>query len=98
MNSYDNKVQIAMGYIDAIYRIETMRTEGVTGLYGLEQHRLQKHGELCEALMINREKTKDICLNLDKSIGFNLDELNKDFDFYLEKYAKRLVEKLAQLM
>jgi len=95
VNSYERKVKIAMDYIDSIYRIESMRTEGITGIYGLEQHRIQKHEELCEELNIDRDKTKDICLNLDKSIDFNIDELNKDFDYILEKYAKRLIAKLV---
>jgi hypothetical protein len=74
-----------------------MRADGITGLYGLEQHRIIKHGELCDLLMIDREKTKDICLYLDKSIGFDLDELNNDYDFWIYKYAQRLVTKLCMI-
>lgn len=46
----------------------------------------------------DKQKTKDICTNLDKTIGFDITELEQDFDFYLEKYAKKLVEKLGKLL
>jgi hypothetical protein len=98
MNNYDKKVESAVSYIDSIYRIESMRVDGVTGIYGLEQHRINKHGELCDLLMIDRDKTKDICLNLDKSIGFDLEELHNDYEFWIYKYAQRLVAKLSMLL
>jgi hypothetical protein len=97
MNSFDYYVGFAVAYLDAVYRIEVMNADGVFGLYGLEQNRIDKHGDLCDALKIDRDKTKDICLNLDKSIGFNIEDLNNDYEFYIEKFAKRLVTKLGMI-
>lgn len=85
-----------MGYIDTIYRIEIMKANGVGSIYGLEQHRIKKHEELCGSIGIDKEKTKDICKCLDKSIGFNLSDLRNDYH-YLEKYAKLLVHKLETI-
>lgn len=98
MSSYDDKVNKAIEYIDAVYRIEVMRSDGVFGLYGLEQNRICKHDELCDIMQIlDKSKTKDICLNLDKSIGFDVVDLEKDYDYFIEKYAKRLVAELGKL-
>ena len=98
MSSYDDKVNKAIEYIDAVYRIEVMRSDGVFGLYGLEQNRICKHDELCDIMQIlDKSKTKDICLNLDKSIGFDVVDLEKDYDYFVEKYAKRLVAELGKL-
>lgn len=71
---------------------------GVTGIYALEQQRIKAHDELCEQLGISdKSSTKDICLYMDRSIGFNLEELNRDYDFFIEKYAQRLVTELGRL-
>lgn len=73
-----------------------MAREGITGLYGLDQNRIKKHEDLCEEMMVDRIKSKEICMYLDKSIGFDLDELNQDYDHVLEKYAKKLVKALSE--
>lgn len=98
MSSYKEKVEKAIEYIDAVYRIEVMRSEGIFGIYSLEQNRITKHDELCDVMQISdRSKTKDICLNLDKTIGFDIAELERDYDFFIEKYAKRLITALGKL-
>lgn len=98
MNGYDEKINKAIAYIDSVYRIEEMRSMGVTGLYGLEQQRIKTHDELCEILGISdKSVTKDICLYMDRSIGFDIEELNRDYDYFIEKYAKKLVTELGRL-
>jgi len=98
VSSYKDKVEKAIAYIDAIYRIEEMCAYGVSGLYALEQNRISTHDELCEIMQISdKSKTKDICLNLDKTIGFDIADLDNDYDFFVEKYAKRLVAELGKL-
>jgi len=98
MNSFEEKVSVVEAYIDSIYRIENIISQGMSGMYGLEQDRIEKHERLCECMMLDREATKEVCLNLDKYIGFDLIELESDYDFYLEKYAQRLIQQLGKLV
>jgi hypothetical protein len=97
MNGYNEKIKLAENYIDAVYRIESMQREGIAGLYGLEMRRIDAHKELCNAMNVPIEQTKDICLRLDFSIGMSVDALEKDFDFYIEKYAQKLIALLGAL-
>jgi len=96
-DSYKEKINAAIDYIDSVYRIESMKLEGIFGLYALEMQRIDKHEELCNLLNISKEDTKNICLNLDKSIGFDIAELEKDYEFYIEKYAKKLILELGRI-
>lgn len=98
MSEYNEKINKAIAYIDSVYRIVEMQSMGITGMYGLEQQRIKTHDELCEILGIaDKSVTKGICLYMDKSIGFDLEELNRDYDYVIEKYAKKLVTELGRL-
>ena len=89
-------IELGKKYIDAIYRIEINKRNNITGLYALETHRLKCHKALCERLGLDHYKTKEVTGNLDKIIKFDIDKLNEDFDFWLEKYAERLVAELSK--
>lgn len=97
MNDYDEKIKLAQKYIHAVYCIEQMREGGFFAIYGLEQQRIDVHEKLCDLLNVDRIKSKEICLNLDKYIGFDIAELENNFEYYSEKYAKKLITLLEKI-
>lgn len=88
-------VDLAARYIHSVLAIESVRDGGFFAVYGMEQHRRDAHEALCEALGVDQEATKEICLFMDKSIGLPLHEMLEDDE--LEKYGKLLIDKLRAI-
>lgn len=90
-------IDAAKRYIHSVYCLEQMHDMGIWGIYGLEQQRIAEHEALCTLLKIDREDTKVVCLHMDKAIGFDVSCLDSDYEYYIEKYAVKLVGELARL-
>lgn len=89
-------------YLDSVYRIEYTRKEygdggGMLAFYGLEMHRLRCHEEMCEAFHIKELDTKDICLNLDKTIGFDVDLISINYDLHMPEFVDKLIALLEKI-
>ena len=75
-------------YVQLVWNMFDMRDSGIFGIYGLEQHRIRLHDSICQALAIDRVKSKDILSSLDTTIGLDLSISPSDQD--LQMYAERL--------
>ncbi|MGL6200583.1 MAG: hypothetical protein ACRC3H_16765 [Lachnospiraceae bacterium] len=64
-------MEMLQEYIQLAWNMFDMRDAGVFGLYGLEQHRITLHDAICQALDIDRDKSKDILSCLDTKIGLD---------------------------
>ena len=81
-------------YIHQIWCIESMKDGGMFAVYGLEQHRIKLHDELCDMLEIDHEKSKDILSYLDEKIGLNFSSMLPKSD--LKNYAETLLDLLLK--
>lgn len=96
-----NKRERVNAYLDSVYRIEYMRKEygsdGMLSLYALEMHRLRCHEEMCEAFGINEQDTKEICLYLDKTIGFDIELIEINYDIHMPEFVDKLIALLEKV-
>lgn len=81
-------------YLYQVWCIEDMKNSGAVALYGLEQHRLELHNYLCDALEIDHVKSKDILSYLDEKIGFDYSKMPSKSD--LKTYADKLLNLLIE--
>lgn len=89
-----NTLKLCEEYIHQIWCIESVKDGGVFAVYGLEQHRIKLHDELCDMLEINHEKSKDILSYLDEKIGLDFSCVPSERD--LRNYAERLLDLLLK--
>lgn len=81
-------------YIHQIWCIESLKDGGVFAVYGLEQHRIKLHDELCSLLGIDHDKSEDILLFLDEKIGLDFSKTPSKSD--LRNYAEMLLDLLLK--
>lgn len=86
-------------YVHLFWCMEDLKDGGIFAVYGLEQHRIELHNEICDMLGIDHERSKTILSFLDKSIGLNLSEQPSDAELseYGIKLADLLTEKQSEL-
>ena len=81
-------------YIHQIWCIESVKDGGMFAVYGLEQHRIKLHDEICDMLEIDHEKSKDILSYLDEKIGLDFSRIPSETD--LRNYAEKLLDLLLE--
>lgn len=81
-------------YIHQIWCIEILKDGSVFAVYGLEQHRIKLHDELCSLLGIDHDKSEDILLFLDEKIGLDFSKMPSEGD--LRDYSEKLLNLLLQ--
>lgn len=89
-----NALTLCEEYIHQIWCMEELKDGGILSLYGLEQHRIQLHEQLCELLDIDHVKSKEILEYLDEKIGLDFSKTPSDSD--LRNYAEKLLKLLNE--
>ena len=74
-------------YIHLAATMVQLSDGGFFALYGLEQHRIELHNEICEAFNIDRIKSKDLLNYLEEKMNFSFYDLN---DEILDEYTEKL--------
>lgn len=94
MENRTDILKLCEEYIHQIWCIENMKEDGIFAVYGLEQHRIELHDELCDLLDIDHEKSKDILSYLDEKIGISFSKIPSKSD--LKNYSENLLELLLK--
>ncbi len=94
MEKRENAIKLCEEYIHQVWCIEGLKGDGLFAVYGLEQHRIKLHDELCKILEIDHEKSKDILSYLDEKIGLDFSKMpsNSDLRCYSEKLLTMLLK------
>lgn len=87
-----NALTLCEEYIHQVWCMENLKDGGMLAVYGLEQHRIKLHDELCDLLEIDHKKSKDILLYLDEKIGLDSSKMPSESD--LRNYAEKLLDLL----
>lgn len=87
-----NALALSEEYIHQVWCMENLKDGGMFAVYGLEQHRVKLHDELCNLLEIDREKSKDILSYLDEKIGLDFTKMPSKSE--LKNYAEKLLDLL----
>ena len=87
-----NALSLCEEYIHQVWCMEDLKEGGVPALYGLEQHRIKLHDELCDLLEIDHIKSKDIFSYLDEKIGLDFSNVPSESD--LRNYSEKLLDLL----
>lgn len=87
-----NPLDLCMEYIYHVWCIEQLKDTGVFGVYGMEQHRIELHEQLCKLLAIGHVKSKEILSCLDEKIGVNFFDTPSDSE--LRNYGQKLLDLL----
>ena len=88
-----NAKELIKEYIYQIYVITQLMDGGVFAIYGLEQHRMNLHDEICKTFNIDRIKSKDLLNYLEEKLNFSFDDFNDEIlDDYTEKLYNYLLE------
>lgn len=94
MEKRTDTLKLCEEYIHQIWCIESMEDGRMFAVYGLEQHRIKLHDELCHMLKIDHEKSKDILSYLDEKIGLDFSSMPSESD--LRNYAEKLLDLLLK--
>lgn len=87
-----NVLAVCEEYIHQVWCMENLKDGGMFAVYGLEQHRVKLHDELCDLLEIDHEKSKDILSYLDEKIGLDYSKMPSGSE--LRNYAEKLLDLL----
>lgn len=92
----DRKIALKLceEYIHQVWCMEDLKDGGMFAVYGIEQHRIKLHDELCDLLEIDHEKSKDILSYLDEKIGIDFSKMPSESD--LRNYSEKLLELLLK--
>ncbi len=88
-----NVLGLCEEYIHQVWCMEDLKDGGAPALYGLEQHRIKLHDEICNLLEIDHEKSKEILSYLDEKIGLNFSKMPSESD--LRNYSEKLFDLLV---
>lgn len=94
MSDRTDTLKLCEEYIHQIWCIESMKDCGMFAAYGLEQHRIKLHDELCNTLEIDHVKSKDILSYLDEKIELDFSKMPSKGD--LRDYSEKLLNLLLQ--
>lgn len=94
MEKRENELKLCEEYIHQIWCIESVKDGGMFAVYGLEQHRIKIHDELCDMLGIDHVKSKDILSYLDEKIGLDFSKIPSESD--LRDYSEKLLNLLLK--
>lgn len=94
MKKRESVLKLCEEYIHQIWCIESVKDGGMLTVYGFEQHRIELHDELCDALEIDHAKSKGILSYLDEKIGLDFSKMPSESD--LRNYAEKLLDLLVK--
>lgn len=94
MDKRENALKLCEEYIHQIWCIESIKDGGMFAVYGLEQHRIKLHDELCGLIEIDHVRSKDILSYLDEKIGLDFSKMPTESD--LRVYSEKLLNLLLQ--
>lgn len=89
-----NALKLCKEYIHQVWCMEDLKDGGVFAIYGIEQHRIKLHDELCDLLEIDHEKSKNILSYLDEKIGIDFSKMPSESD--LRNYSEQLLDLLLK--
>lgn len=86
-------LDLCMEYIHQVWCMEQLKDTGFLGVYGMEQHRVELHEQLCSLLDIDHVKSKEILNYLDEKIGVDFSDTPSDSE--LRNYGQKLLDLLV---